>query len=189
MEASSRRWVAGLIRFGLVILAIAVVASWFSGRRGPSKTKHRMSVQTDVPATDSLRAGDLRIFNADSSVDVILSGDRILAGLSPKTVGKIRSELDTAASNDSGLGGSIASLVKKTVAGAIETHMVYRVSDIRDVRYDDGRIVLEWMDGTDHNLFGDVKVNGNRQGNTFRAEDAERFIEAFRERKKSLGPM
>jgi hypothetical protein len=188
MDASSRRWVAGFIRFGLVILAIAVVASWFT-RRGPTTKKHRMSVQTDVPAPDSLREGDLRIFNADSSVDVILSGDRILAGLSPKTVGKIRSELDTAAATDSGLGGSIASLVKKTVAGAIETHMVYRVSDIRDVRYEDGRLVLEWMDGTDHNLFGDTKVNGRRQGNTFRAEDAERFIDAFHERKKSLGPM
>ena len=188
MDASSRRWVARLIRFGLVILAIAVVASWFT-RRAPTSKKHRVSVQTDVPAPDSLHAGDVRIFNADSSVDVILSGDRILAGLSPKTVGKIRSELDTAASTDSGLGGSIASLVKKTVAGAIGTHAVYRVSDIREVRYDNGRLVFEWMDGTDHNLFGDTKVNGKRQGNTFRAEDAERFIEAFRERKKSLGPM
>ena len=188
MDASSRRWVARFIRFGLVILAIALVASWFT-HRVPTSNKHRVSVQTEVPPPDSLRAGDLRIFNADSSIDVILSGDRILAGLSPKTVGKIRSELDTAGSSDSGLGGSIASLVKKTVAGAIGTHAVYRVSEIRDVRYDNGRLVFEWVDGTDHNLFGDVKVNGDRKGNTFRAEDAERFIDAFRERKKSLGPM
>src|SRR5262245_20123853 len=163
MDAPSRRWVARLIRLGLVILAIAVVASWFT-RRVPKPNKHRMSVQTDVPAPDSLRAGDVQIYNADSSIDVILSGDRILAGLSPTTVGKIRSELDTAGSTDSGLGGSIASLVKKTVAGAIGTHAVYRVSEIRDVRYNNGRLVFEWVDGTDHNLFGDVKVNGDRKG-------------------------
>lgn len=184
MDASSRRWVAGLIRFGLVILAIAVVASWFRGR-APER-KHRVSVQRDVPAPDSLRPGDLRIYNADSTIDVILSGDRILAGLSPKTVGRIRSELDTSAATDSGLGGSIASLVKKTVAGAIQTHMVYRLSDIRDVRYDDGQLVFEWIDGSDHQLFGDTKVNGERKGSTFRAEDAERFINAVRARKKAV---
>jgi hypothetical protein len=188
MDASSRRWVAGLIRFGLVILAIAVVASWVNWRRTPER-KHRVSVQTDVPEHDSLRAGDLRIYNTDSSVDVILSGDRILAGLSPKTVGRIQSELDTSAATDSGLGGSIASLVKKTVAGAIKTHMVYHLSDIRDVRYDRGRLVFEWMDGTDHNLFGDIKVDRKPQGNTFHAEDAQRFIDAVRARKKALGQM
>jgi hypothetical protein len=148
-----------------------------------------MHVETNVPTSDSLRPGDVQIFNADSTVDVILSGDHILAGLSPKTVNRVRRELDTTAVKDSGLGGSIASLVKKTVAGAIGTHMVYRLADIRDVRYDNGRLVFEWRDGGDHQLFGDTKVNGQREGNTFRAEDAERFIEAVRARKKALGQM
>ena len=186
MDTSSRRWVAGLIRFGLVILAIAVVASWFKHR---APEQGRVRVQTEVPPPDSLGAGDVRIYNADSTVEVILSGDKILAGLSPKTVGKIRQQLDTSHATDSGLGGSIATLVKKTVAGAIGTHAVYHLGDIRDVRYEDGRLVFEWMDGGDHNLFGSTRVDGKRQGNTFRADDAERFIEAVRARKKSLGQM
>jgi hypothetical protein len=187
MDASSRRWIARLIRFGLVILAIAVVAAWI-GHRVPKRSRS-VHVQAVVPASEALGAGDLRIYNADSSVDVVLAGDKILAGLSPKTVAKVRRELDTSSMSDTGLGGSIASLVKKTVAGAIETHMVYRLADIRDVRYDEGRLVFEWVDGGDHNLFGDTKVDGKRQGNTFRADDAERFIEAVRARKKSLGQM
>jgi hypothetical protein len=183
MDASSRRWVARFIRLGLVILAIAVVASWIS-RRTPERS--HMGVETDVPASHSLHAGDVQLFNNDSSVDVILSGDRILAGLSPKTVDKVKSELGKADS-DSGLGGSIAGLVKKTVAGAIDTHMSYALADIRDVRYDEGRIVLEWKKGGDHPLFGDTKVNGERRGNTFRADEAQRFIEAVRARKRELG--
>jgi hypothetical protein len=185
MDDSSRRWVARFIRLGLVILAIVVVASWI-GRRTP-KPEH-MRVETDVPVSDSLRPGDLQIFNTDSTVDVILSGNRILAGLSPKTVNKVKQELDTSAAKDSGLGGSIASLVKKTVAGAIGTHMAYQLADIRDIRYHEGRLVFEWKNGGNHDLFGKTKVNG-RDGNTFRTEDAERFIEAFRARKKALGQM
>ena len=183
MDASSRRWVARLIRVGLVILAMAVVASWI-GRRTPERPAH-MRVETDVPAPDSLRAGDVQIFNSDSTVDVILSGDRILAGLSPKTVHKVRTELGRP-NSDSGLGGSIASLVKKTVAGAIDTHMEFSLADVRDVRYDEGRLYLELNKGGDHLLFGDTKVNGERRANTFRADEAQRFIEAVRARKREL---
>ena len=66
-----------------------------------------MRVQTEVPSTDALAPGDMRIYNVDSSVDLILQGDRILAGLSPKTVAKVKDELARSASEDtSGLGGT-----------------------------------------------------------------------------------
>ena len=187
MNLSSRRWIAGVIRLGLVVVAIALVMTWIAHR---VPHRNRVSVQMEEPPpTPSLGPGDVRIYNADSSVDVVLEGDRILAGLSPKTVAKVRDEMNSPRGTDTGLGGGIASLVKKTVAGAIGTHAVYRLADIRDVRFERGRLIFEWTKGGEHHLFGDVKVNDKREGDTFRAEDAQSFIEAVRARKKALQPM
>jgi hypothetical protein len=180
MGSSSRRVIGGLFRLGLVILAIVLISGYVM-RRIPRR--NHMRVQTEVPPTDSLGPGDLRIYSADSAVDLIVNGNKILAGLSPKTVAKVKSELDNSGSHDSsGLGASISQIVKKSVAGAIGTHAVFAISDIRDIRYENEQIVFDWKDGGLHQLFGNTKVNGNKVSNSFRREDAERFIEAVRAR-------
>ena len=180
MSSISRRWIASLIRAGLVLLAIVLVGSYVAHRM---PNRRHVRVQTEVPPPESLGPGDLRIYNADSSVDLILVGDKILAGLSPKTVAKVKAELETSAERDtSGLGGSISQIVKKSVAGAIGTHAVFALSDIRDIRYEGDQIVFEWKDGGNHQLFGSTKVNGSKVSNTFRADDARRFIDAVHAR-------
>ena len=185
MNSSSRRWIAGLIRVGLVFLAIGVVAGWI-WRRTPHR--EHMRLEREAPPPDSLAAGDLRIYSADSSVDLVLAGDQILAGLSPKTVAKVRRELDTSALNDTnGLAGSIKHIVKQTVSQAIGTHGAFALADIRDVRYEGGQLIFDWKDGGRHQLFGNTKVNGQKVSNSFRAEDARRFIDAVHARKQALG--
>jgi hypothetical protein len=180
LSSSSRRFIAGLVRVGLIVLAIVLVGG-FIARHVPRRAHVR--VQTEVPPPEALGPGDMRIYNADSSVDLILVGDRILAGLSPKTVEKIKTGLETSASGDtSGLGASISQIVKKSVAGAIGTHAAFPLSDIRDIRYEGDQIVFEWKDGGTHNIFGGAKVNGGKVSNTFRPEDAQRFVAAVRAR-------
>ena len=175
--------IGGLIRIGLVVLAIAFVSRYFRHR---SSGKEHMRVRSEAAVLDSLAPGDMRIYNTDSSVDLVLKGNEILAGLSPVTIAKIKSKLDTSASQDtSGLGASISQIVKKSVAGAIGTHAAFPLSDIRDIRYEQDQIVFDWKDGGHHQLFGGTKVNGERVSNSFRPEDAERFIEAVRAR---MGP-
>jgi len=184
MGPSSRRFVAGLIRIGLVILAV-VIAGAYIGHRGPKRS--HMRVQTEVPPPSAaLAPGDMRIYNADSSVDLILEGNRILAGLSPKTVEKIRSEMERSTTGEtSGLGGSIAAVVKKSVAGAIGTHGAFPIASISDIRYeggDVGEIVIDWKDGGTHQLFGNTNVDGSKVGKSFRREDAEPFVAAVKAR-------
>ena len=184
MGPSSRRFVAGLIRVGLVILAI-VIAGAYVGHRVPKRSHMRVQIDEPPPAA-ALAAGDMRIYNVDSAVDLVLEGDRILAGLSPKTVAKVRGDLERSASEDtSGLGGSIASIVKKSVAGAIGTHGAFPLSAIRDIRYeggDVGEIVIDWKDGGDHQLFGNTNVDGAKVGKSFRRVDAEAFVAAVKAR-------
>jgi hypothetical protein len=180
MGPSSRRLVAGLVRMALIVLAI-VVAGGYVMRRMPSRS--HLHVQAELPAPDSLAPSDFRILNADSSVDVILQGDRILTGLSPKMIAKVKGDLQSSTSRDSsGLGASISQIVKKSVAGAIGTHAAYQLSDVKDIRYEHDQIVIDWKDGGTHELFGKMTVDGSKVSNTFRREDAERFIEAVHAR-------
>ena len=174
------------MRFGLVILAVVLVTRYVSGGRSSSREKHaNVKVEMQAPP-DSLSPGDLRIYNTDSTVDLVLRGRDILAGLSPKMVSQINAKIDTSTAKDStGLGAGIASIVKKSVAGAIGTHAVFPISDIRDIRYEDDQIIFDWNDGRKHMIFENTNVNGKKASRSFREEDAQRFIEAVKARKGS----
>lgn len=177
---NSRRFVGGLIRFGLVILACWLVIAWV--RRKVSSHNH-VRVEAQAPP-ETLGPGDMRIYNADSSVDLVLMGDKILAGLSAKTVAKIKSGLDESRSGDtSGFGGMVSQIVKSSVAGAIGTHAVFPLSEIKDVHYADGKIRVQWSDGGDKELFSGTSVNHQKVSDSFNEADAKRFVDAVRARK------
>ncbi|HEY6830580.1 MAG TPA: hypothetical protein VI259_27225 [Gemmatimonadaceae bacterium] len=182
MTVSSRRVVAGLIRFALVILAIVFISGYFFHKM-PTRSKHTMRIETEVPPPAALAPGDIRIYNRDSSVDLVLAGNNILAGLSPKTIAKVKDAVNAkTAGETTGLGGSIAQIVKTSVASAIGTHASYPVSEIRDIRYEDNTIVVEWKNGDEHQLFSNTTVQGERVSRTFPQDDAERFIAAVKDR-------
>ena len=184
MNERSRRVVAGVIRLALVLAAMGIVAFWIY-RRLPDQGHVRL--QTEAPAPAQLGPGDIRIYNSDSSVDLILQGDRILTGLSEKTVGEVKAKLDSEQTKDTGLGGSIAQLVKKSVAGAIGTHAAFPLADIRDIHYDQGQLVFDWKRGVQNRVFDHVEVNHSKT-KTFLPGDAQAFIDAFHSRKRQLGP-
>ena len=189
---NSRRFVGGVVRLGLVVLAVFFVSRSFGfGRSSSSRSSRRdrssVKVETQAPP-DSLGPGDLRIYNADSTVDLVLRGESILAGLSPKMVSEIKAKIDTSTAKDTtGFSAGIASIVKKSVAGAIGTHAVFPISDLRDIRYEDDQIIFDWNDGQRHQIFENANINGKKTSRTFRREDAERFIEAVKARKSAGG--
>jgi len=181
----SRRWVGRLARIGLILVAVVFIASWF-GRKATRKMSN-VRVQRAEVTDAALGPGDLRIYNSDSSVDVVLNGARLLAGLSPQTAAKVRQDLARDANKDtSGLGGLISQTVKQTVASAISTHIVYPLSDISEMRFEDGQLIIVRRDGDETRLFGDAKVNGREQGKSFREDDAQRLIAAVRARKAEI---
>ena len=185
MELAERRIVARIVRFGLIALAIMLIAGWFLSR---VRADHPVRFEAEVAAMPALSAGDMQLFNEDSTVDLILVGDRITAGLAPRMVAKIRQEMARVGEKEStGLGGSIARIVTEQVSDKIGTRVVYSVHDINDIRYEDGRLVVDWRSGRDAQpLLGNVKVDGDRDSNRFRREEALRFIEAVRARKATL---
>lgn len=183
MELKQRRLIYRVVQLGLIAIVVALVATWVLRRMsGPVE----VTMQTEAPAIETLGPGDLQIFNADSTVDLILKDDKIYAGLSPQTIARVREKLARSGDRDtSGLGAGIAQFVKQQVAEKIGTRAVYDINDMRDMRYDDGRILIEWRRGGEDQLLGNVKVDDNRASNRFRREDAERLIAAVKERQRS----
>jgi hypothetical protein len=184
MELQNRRRVLVLIRIALIFCTFVFVGVWV-WRRAP-RPPENVSVQREAPAAAALGPGDLQIISTDGKVDLILQGDKVMGGLSPATVAKVRAEMEKSKAKDSsGFGGMIAGIVTSSVASAIGTHVTYPVAEITSIRFDDGKLMLK------------VKSEGNRQislgddkgseSTRFSKQDGERFVEAVRARKKELG--
>ena len=187
-DLATRRWVGRLIRVALVLLAIVIAGSWV-GHRVSRKARNVHVVSTPPVPDNELAPGDMRIYNGDSTVDLVLRGNMVLAGLSPNTVAKIQGELDkkTDTKDPSGLGDMIATTVKSAVSGTIGIHAAYPVMDIDDMRFEDGQLIIVRRNGDETRLFGDTKVDHRNVSKTFGEEDAERFIAAVKARKAEIG--
>lgn len=133
-----------------------------------------------------LGPGDIRIVTVDSGIDLALIGDSISTGLSPYALAKVRRETDTATVSGTGFGASIEKMVKGAVAGAIGSRVVWPLAAVRDVRYEQGRLVFEWV-GKPPNVWQTSRVNGRPVLASFPPADAQRFVDAVRARKAARG--
>jgi hypothetical protein len=211
IPVQQRRWIARAIKLGLVGAAVLVVMAWIGTKRAQRSDEHgehgehtEVRIEPDVrvepaprggarasPArtrsVETLAPGDVRIFNIDSSVNLILRGDDVLAGLSPQMRDKITQEIAQSTTDDTaGFGGAVANMVRTTVASAIAHHAVVPVRDIREIQYEDGQLILVRNNGRRFALLEDVKTDGEKISRTFAREDALRFMEAVRARKRAL---
>jgi hypothetical protein len=107
--------------------------------------------------------------------------------LSPQTIEEVRAQLSKESSRDTGgFGGFVAGVVKTTVAEALGTQVAFPLSSIRDIRYEDGRLTVISLDGEESGLLKNTKVDGQQLSDSFREEDAQRFVQAVRARKAEL---
>ena len=192
MDLQNRRRVGIMIRILLIMGTFVFIGVWISNRvpEGPKN----VSVQREAPPVTALGPGDLQIISTDGSVDLILQGDKIMGGLSPAMVAKIRDEMTEATAKDSsGFGGMIAGIVKQGVASAIGTHVTYPVAEVTELYFKDGQLTLKTRSGGDkEQSFGEIKIDDDKGGERkeparFSTADGDRFVAAFNARKKELG--
>jgi hypothetical protein len=153
----------------------AKVSAGAAASRDQGNVGHRDSALTLGP-------GDMKITNEDSSVDLAVVGQQIVVRLSDKTMAQVRKETDTSAIKDSGFGGSIEKFVKRTVQSTLGQQFEYPVSDVREARYENGAIVLN-VNGKEPRLLANTKVGGKKLMESFRPEDAQRFVAAVNAKK------
>jgi hypothetical protein len=180
-----------MTRTAPVLLAALVLAAVACGRRdnpnpdpgvNPDANPGRDQGNVSHRDTMTLGPGDVRITNQDSSVDLAAVGQRIVVRLSDKTMAKVHEGTDTTKLRDSGLGGSIERMVKRTVASALGQQFEYPIADVRDARYENGAIVLD-VNGREPRLLANTKVGGKKLMESFRPEDAQRFVAAVNAKK------
>ena len=151
-----------------------------------SKDDHSNATFATRDTNRTLRPGDVRIMNVDSSFELAVIGDSVVTGFGPKTLAAIRKGTDTAAVTGTGFAADIEKMVKSTVAGDIDKEIKYAVADIQSVRYENSKLEFTWKDGSPMRLFESSKKNGKAVSETFPAAEAGRFVAAFYA-KKSVG--
>lgn len=164
-----------------ILATLAVLAAC-----GRHDSKNSVPISTSRnPEAGSARAelkpGDIRIVAVDNGVDLALLGDTISSGLSQYALDKAKEGTDTSAVTGSGFGASIEKMVKSSVQTAIGTRIAFPLSSVRDITYDNGRIVF---DGTPNpgDIFKNTKVNGKPLLESFSPADARRFVDAVHAR-------
>jgi hypothetical protein len=68
------------------------------------------------------------------------------------------------------------------VASALGQQYAYPLADVRDARYENGRIVLD-VNGREPRLLANTEVGGKKVMESFRADDAQRFVAAVNAKK------
>lgn len=108
-------------------------------------------------------------------VQLGLTDEVLYFGLTNQVAGEVEKGLDEAES-EGGLGGVIAGALSNAVVDALSTPVQIPLADVRDVRYDDGRLVIEF-DNEDSTV--DLEINDEPVDQQFDPVEARRFAEAF----------
>ena len=139
-------------------------------------------VRDTTPIT--LGPGDVLITNRDTSMDLALVGDRVVLKFSDKVAHQIRQDLDTStADTSSRFGALIERTVKRGVGSMLQRRIEIPLADIDSASYDGSRIRLSY-NGRRHPSLEGFRTDGKQPVmETFRPEDARRFVQAVNARK------
>ncbi len=166
---------------------LALVAGAFALVLAACKDTHTVRIDANNATlarrdtSQGLGPGDLRIATTDSALELALVGDSLVAGFGASTRAQIRKATDTSSVSGSGLGASIERIVKSSVAGALDHEMHVPLSDISDVRYEDGLLVFYDRNGKRTHYFErDRHERADSKESRFSESDANAFITDFK---------
>ena len=130
---------------------------------------------------DRLDPGRARcaITTEDGDVTLLLTDRDVAFQLSERTLSRVHRKLwDAEHDQDNWLASVIVTTVTSTVREVLDHSFVYHVRDLRDVSYEDGRLVFTGRDG--RLLFGDGAFCDSDASGAFSERDALKFVREFR---------
>lgn len=124
------------------------------------------------------------IANRSEELELVLTTAGVALKLSEKELAEIEHEFEQerAEGDETGLAADFKSFVLDNVEKMLHHQIMYPLDAITDMHWEDGEIVME-VEGEGFISFEEVSVDGDMALETFREEDALRFIEAFGELK------
>jgi len=126
----------------------------------------------------------IAITTEGGEVTLLLTDRDVMFQLSERTLRRVDRKLrDAREDQDNPLADAIAAVVTGTVRELLDHGLACRVRDLRDVRYEDGRLVFIGRDGEE--VFDDVDVCDEDLAQAFSERDARDFVREFRRLKRN----
>lgn len=161
-------------RYSLAALALLFAACAPDAPAVEEETPAESSVSFD---SDIAGTEVTSIVTEGGEVRLGLTDEVLYFGLTDRVAGEVEKGLDDAES-EGGLGGFIAGAVSNAVVGALTTPIQIPLDDVRDVRYEDGRLDIDFEG--EHSTV-DLEIDDEPVDQQFDPEEARRFAEAFHE--------
>lgn len=164
------------------ILFLAAVATL--GACGHRDADTRFSDRDTTPV-EKLGPNDMMMTTTDSAMQMGVVGDHITMRLSARSLDSVRVATDTSKVEGSGFAASLEKTIKRGVASALGKQVDIPLSDVRDVRYENGRIVFDWVNKPAM-APDNTKSNNRDLLASFSAQDSERFVAAVKAHKMAV---
>ena len=165
-------------------IALLVLAAWPALPVGPVAHACRLHCNGDgglVHLADHQDPGGARIAitTQDGKVTLLLTDRDVAFQLSDRTLHRVHHELrDARDEQQNWLASAIVTAVTATVRGLIDHSVVCHVRDLRDVSYEDGRLVFRGRNG--RLVFDDGEACDTDVSTAFSERDARNFVREFR---------
>lgn len=172
-----------LRRLLLATALVMLAATAAHAREATISLNHGFECKEPMRWADRLETRGARIVmdNSDEEVTLLVT-DRVMAlQLSDRTMHKVDRELHQKEhahdADDDAVGDALRSAVIGAVRSLLDHSIVCPLDEIRDVRYEDGRLVIVGRDG--HELFERVDHDDADVLTTFVPADARLFVREF----------
>jgi hypothetical protein len=110
------------------------------------------------------------------SVDLMLTDSRLIIQFSDHFLENIQQEINKERTGDSGFVDAILSAVSGGVQTLLDRAMAIPLHELREIRYDDGRLIIIHQNGKE--IFNDLEVDGIDVMEDFTPDDGHRFAAA-----------
>lgn len=165
------------------ILLLAALATIGACRHRDADTRF---TDRDTTPVEQLGPNDMMMTTRDGAMQMGVVGDHITMRLAPKALDSLRVATDTSKVEGSGFSASLEKMIKRGVASALQKEVQIPLADVRDVRYENGRLVFDWVNkpvaAPDN-----TKSNGRDLLSSFSPEDSQRFVAAIKAHKAGSG--
>ena len=157
-----------------VFLVSAVLGLAFAAQPVQAQSRHDNDSEARVVERQPLRRASSAIQTRGGEVALLLIDRHLVMQLTDRGLSQIDREMEhDAKKEESGFARFVSGMVRSGVRTLLDRGIEYPLSELREARYENGRLVLEDREG--NAIFKDVQVNDIQVMESFSPAEARAF--------------